>query len=153
MSLFDSVLIGAYCRHGLKSAASRRAWEVLELMGLTGKAGAPTGKLNMFDRKKSELAVALATEPSLLLLDELFAGCTPTEAESLSALLLSINEMHKISLFIVEHVLKIIMSLCKKVVVLDYGEVIGVGSPAEITKSPKVLTAYLGEDYDVSQDQ
>jgi branched-chain amino acid transport system ATP-binding protein len=151
LEMFETILAGAYCRHRRKRGAVERARYVIDFTGLGGKEKRITGGLNMFDRKKLELAAALATEPELLLLDELFAGCTPTEVVELLELLKRINRELGVTLFIIEHVLKVIMSACQKVVVLDYGEVIDAGTPDEIVKSKKVVAAYLGEDYDASQ--
>jgi branched-chain amino acid transport system ATP-binding protein len=151
LEMLETILVGAYCRRGAKRAAEERAREVIDFIGLGGKENRLIEKLNMFDRKKVELAAALATEPRLLLLDELFAGCTPTEVVELLELLKKINKDLGVTLFIIEHVLKVIMSACRKVVVLDYGEVLDVGTPDEIVKSKKVVAAYLGEDYDASQ--
>jgi branched-chain amino acid transport system ATP-binding protein len=151
LEMFETILVGAYCKHRNKRKASNHACELIDFIGLGGKETRLIEKLNMFDRKKVELAAALATEPSLLLLDELFAGCTPTEVGELLELLKKINATLGVTLFIIEHVLKVIMSTCQKVVVLDYGEVLDIGTPDEIVKSKKVVTAYLGEDYDASQ--
>ncbi|MDR1572117.1 MAG: ATP-binding cassette domain-containing protein [Clostridiales Family XIII bacterium] len=151
LEMFETILVGAYCRHGNKRRASARAGEIIDFVGLGGKESQMTERLNMFDRKKVELAAALATEPELLLLDELFAGCTPTEVVELLKLLKKANETLGVTLFIIEHVLKVIMSACQKVVVLDYGEVLDIGTPDEIVRSKKVVAAYLGEDYDASQ--
>lgn len=151
LSLFDSVLIGAYNRHAKKRDAAVYAREIIAYVGLGEKENEPITALNMFDRKKAELAMALATQPELLLLDELFAGCTPVEADSLSALLLRINREKNITIFLIEHVMKVIMRLCRQVIVLENGRLIADGSPEEVQQSKRVLTAYLGEDYDASQ--
>lgn len=151
LSLFDSVLIGAYNRCTTKKAASAYALKIIDYVGLSGSEDERTTGLNMFDRKKAELAMALATQPRFLLLDELFAGCTPVEAESLSELLRQINREHEITIFIIEHVMKVIMRLCDRVIVLENGKLIASGTPAEVQRSKRVLTAYLGEDYDASE--
>lgn len=151
LEVFETILVGAYCKYANKRKAIDRTREVIDFIGLDGKEKQMIEKLNMFDRKKVELAAALATEPELLLLDELFAGCTPTEVLELLNLLKRINGGLGITLFIIEHVLKVIMSTCQKVVVLDYGGVLDNGTPDEIVRSKKVITAYLGEDYDASQ--
>lgn len=151
LPLFETILVGAYCRHKSKKAAAERAAQVIDFVGLSGKEELLTGRLNMFERKKVELAAALATEPELLLLDELFAGCTPTEVGELLILLRRINSELGVTLFIIEHVLKVIMSTCSKVIVLDYGQVLEIGTPETIVQSQKVITAYLGEEYDASQ--
>lgn len=151
LSLFDSVLIGAYNRHSGKHAAGLYAREIIDYVGLGQKRDELITGLNMFDRKKAELAMAMATQPELLLLDELFAGCTPVEADSLSGLLLRVNKEKNITIFLIEHVMKVIMRLCDRVVVLENGQLIANGTPHEVQRSKRVLTAYLGEDYDASQ--
>lgn len=151
LSLFDSVLIGAYNRCVNKKTASEHALRVIDYVGLGGNEEEKITGLNMFDRKKAELAMALATQPEFLLLDELFAGCTPVEAENLSALLRRINSEMKITIFIIEHVMKVIMRLCDRVIVLENGRLIASGTPAEVQQSKRVLTAYLGENYDASE--
>lgn len=151
LELFESIMVGSYCRFGLKNRAGKHTRSIIKFFGLEGKENLRTEKLNMFDRKKAELAATLATNPEIMLLDELFAGCNPAEVEKLTKLLLKINDEFGIALFIVEHILKVIMSMCQRVVVIDHGMVIAVGSPEEIIKSKKVITAYLGEDYNASE--
>lgn len=149
----ESVLAGAYNRHKRKREALKTAYKMIEFVGLSGKEQVLVSKLNMFERKKAELAAALASEPELLLLDELFAGLVPTEVELMLALVRRVSDELKISLFIVEHVLRVIMSLCNKIYVLEYGVLIASGNPEEVTSNPAVIKAYLGEDYDVDADR
>lgn len=153
MTLEESVLVGAYNRHKSKKEALEVAHEMIDFVGLGGKEQVSVSKLNMFERKKAELAATLASEPSLLLLDELFAGLVPTEVELMLALVHKINQELGITLFIVEHVLRVIMSLCNRIYVLEYGKLIASGSPEEVTSDSRVIKAYLGEDYDVARNQ
>lgn len=151
LTVFESVLIGSYNRHPQRHEAVEYAREIIDYIGLTEKSDKKISSLNMFDRKKVELAMALATQPELLLLDELFAGCTPVEADDLVDLLRKINKEKGTTIFIIEHVIKVIMRLSDKVIVFDNGKLIANGTPAEVQQSKQVLTAYLGEDYDASQ--
>lgn len=151
ITLEESVLIGAYCHEHRKSRALKNAYEKIAFVGLAGKEQQLVKKLNMFERKKAELGAALATNPELLLLDELFAGLVPTEVELMLRLVERVNEEYGITLFIVEHVLRVIMQLCTKIYVLEYGRLIAVGTAEEVTRNPDVIKAYLGEDYDASE--
>lgn len=153
ITLEESVLAGAYCHQPKKKKAMELAYEKIHFVGLEGSEKRLVSKLNMFERKRAELAAALATQPELLLLDELFAGLVPTEVDEMRLLVKRVNEELGITLFIVEHVLKVIMSLCSKIYVLEYGRLIAQGNAEEITSDPEVIKAYLGEDYDVTEDQ
>jgi branched-chain amino acid transport system ATP-binding protein len=152
ITLEESVLLGAYCREHNKKKALIIAREMIEVVGLAGKERRLISQLNMFERKRAELAASLATKPELLLLDELFAGLVPTEVESMLTLIRHINNERKVTLFIVEHVLRVIMNLCSKIYVLEYGRLIAEGDPQSVTNNPEVIKAYLGEDYDAAQD-
>lgn len=153
ITLEESVLMGAYCHEHSKKKALVIARDKIKFVGLAGKEKLLVNKLNMFERKKAELAAALATGPELLLLDELFAGLVPTEVGLMLELVRKVNNELCVTLFIVEHVLKVIMSLCNDIYVLEYGKLIARGSAEAITSNPVVIKAYLGEDYDVTQDK
>lgn len=153
ITLEESVLMGAYCHQHNKKKALVIAHEKIAFVGLAGKEKTLVRKLNMFERKKAELAAALATQPELLLLDELFAGLVPTEVGLMLELVRKVNSELGVTLFIVEHVLKVIMSLCADIYVLEYGKLIAHGDAGQITSNPEVIKAYLGEDYDVTADQ
>lgn len=152
ITLEESVLLGAYCHQHNKRKALEIAHEKIAFVGLAGKEQFLVKKLNMFERKKAELAAALATQPELLLLDELFAGLVPTEVELMLQLVRRVNEEYGTTLFIVEHVLRVIMQLCTKIYVLEYGKLIACGTAEEVTQNPDVIKAYLGEDYDATAD-
>lgn len=151
LDVFETFLVGAYCKESSKKKACSRVEEMIEFFGLTGKEHMFISKLNMYERKLVAIGAAMSSAPKLLLLDELFAGCTPTEVIWLIEVLKKINKEYDVTLFIIEHVLKVIMSICQSVVVLENGKVLEIGTPEQIVKSPKVISAYLGEDYDASQ--
>jgi len=147
LSLGESVLVGAYCHEKNKQRALSISREMLAFVGLSGKEQTPISKLNMFERKNAELAAALATRPKLLLLDELFAGLVQNEVNLMLEKIYQIRSNYDVAIFIIEHVLKVIMTICEKVYVLNYGELISAGSPSEVSSDPGVITAYLGDDY------
>lgn len=153
LSILEAVMVGAYGRTAWRGEAKRLAIEAIALVGLADRSHLRYSELNAFERKKAELATALASDPQLLLLDELFAGCSLQEIGELIGLLDELSRTRGITFVIVEHVLHVIMSLCSKVIVLESGRVLEIGSPKEISTSPTVLAAYLGEDYDVDEHQ
>jgi branched-chain amino acid transport system ATP-binding protein len=147
ITVMETALIGAYCRAATEKEAYGIATETLNFMNLLDVKDKYNRELSLYTRKRVEICAALATRPQLLLLDEIFAGCTLNEDEELIDLVRRLNKEKGISIFLVEHVLKVVHELCDRVVVLENGEMIAQGSPAEVTQLPKVITAYLGEDY------
>lgn len=153
LTLEESVLAGAYCRIKNKQKALELAREMIIFVGLAGKEQKIINKLNMYDRKKAELASALATKPQLLLLDELFAGLVPTEVEMMLEYVKKVSSELHISLLIVEHVLRVIMGVCTRIFVIEYGKMIAQGTAQEVTQNPLVIKAYLGEDHNAAANQ
>lgn len=143
MSVLENVLVGAFLRDASLGAATKRASTVLEFVEFEGRAGERAGNLGTPNRKRLEIARALATEPRVLLLDEALAGLTEAEVKRAIALLRKINEQG-IALVIVEHVLEVINELAEEVLVLDQGRMIAKGSPDEVVRNEDVRKAYFG---------
>jgi branched-chain amino acid transport system ATP-binding protein len=147
--VLQTVRIGALNRIPDMAGATVKALEVLELMGLAGKRDEPGKSLTVMERKRLEMARALATQPSLLLLDEVAAGLRPNEIQDMIALVRSIAA-GGVSVLIIEHVLEAVMRLSARIVVLNHGEVIAQGRPDELVNDARVIDAYLGEAYSLA---
>jgi branched-chain amino acid transport system ATP-binding protein len=146
LSVWENVRVGALARRPQMAEARRRAEAVIDQVGLGAKADQPAGGLTLAERKRLELARALATEPTLLLLDEVMAGLNPTEIEAIVGLIQRVHASG-ISILLIEHNMRAVMSLSHRIVVLSFGEKIVEGPPAAIANHPRVIEAYLGEEY------
>jgi branched-chain amino acid transport system ATP-binding protein len=146
LSVLDNVVVGALKRAAGVSDARRRASGILAQLGLGQKAALPAAALTLPDRKRLEVARALATRPKLLLLDETMAGLRPMECDEMVALLREINQREQVTIVLIEHVMRAVMALAQEVFVLHHGAVLAHGSPAQIARNPAVLECYLGED-------
>ena len=144
LTVLRNVTVGALARHPDPDEAERHAAAILEQVGLAAKRDQPAAGLTLAERKRLELARALATEPALLLLDEVMAGLTATETERLVALVRDIHA-RGVSILLIEHVMRAVMSLSGRIIVLNYGERIAEGRPEEVAADPRVIQAYLGE--------
>jgi branched-chain amino acid transport system ATP-binding protein len=129
--------------------ARRRAEAILEKLGLGAKRDQPASALTLPDRKRLEVARALATRPKLLLLDEVMAGLRPTECDQMVAVFKDLNRSEGLTILLIEHVMRAVMALAQQVVVLHHGEVIARGTPGEVVRDPAVLECYLGEEAEV----
>jgi branched-chain amino acid transport system ATP-binding protein len=146
LSVLENVLVGAaFGGAGRAGGADARAeaFAVLEFVGLAGRAAQPASALTLAQRKRLEIARALATRPSVLLLDEVLAGLTPSE---IAQALLLVREMcaRGVTIVMIEHVMHAVMNLSHRVLVLNYGRLIADGTPAEVTGNREVIEAYLG---------
>ena len=146
MTVLENVAVGAMLRHRAVPRAQARAREALRFTGLEWRAGEPAGRLTAAEQKRLELARALATEPRLLLLDEVMAGLTVSEVQQAVELVRRIRA-RGIACVVVEHVMEGIMPVADRVLVLENGRKIAEGPPAVIASDPAVIAAYLGEDY------
>jgi branched-chain amino acid transport system ATP-binding protein len=145
MTALENIMVGAYIRYQSTTDAKQKAIEVLERVNLSHKSDTLGKNLTLMEQKRLEIGKALATEPSLLLLDEVAAGLKDAEVDTLLALVRQLNK-EGITFVIVEHLMKVIMNLCHRVIVLDFGQMIAQGTPKEISKDPAVLAAYLGKE-------
>jgi len=150
LTVLQNVMVGALfgSRGGARELASarRQADEVLDFVGLAHRAQAPAESLNVPERKRMELARALAMRPTILFLDEVMAGLNPAEIDEAVGLIKRIRE-RGITLMVIEHVMKAIRKLSDRIMVFHHGEKLTEGSPEEVLNNPQVVSAYLGRRY------
>ncbi len=145
LTVLENVMIAALCKHPKKTDAERHAWKIIEETGLADRASQQASSLTLASRKRLEVSKALALDPTLLLLDEVVAGLNPTETDQTIELILKLRDQG-ITILIVEHIMRVIMNISDHIVVLNFGQKIAEGNPAEVVRNPAVMQAYLGED-------
>jgi branched-chain amino acid transport system ATP-binding protein len=146
MTVLANVMTGAFLRDKKLEVARARAREAIEFVGLSAKEHTPARDLTTIDQRRLEMARALATEPRLLLLDEVMAGLNSSEIDQAVALVGKLSK-RGLTIIIVEHVMRAIMAVARHIVVLDHGQKIAEGSPEEVVANPEVVRAYLGSGY------
>jgi branched-chain amino acid transport system ATP-binding protein len=149
LTVLDNVTVGALLRSPSTAEARRLSAEILERLGLVAKRDLPASSLTLPDRKRLEVARALATRPKLLLLDEVMAGLRPTECDQMVEIFRELNRKYGTTILLIEHVMRAVMALAKHIGVLHHGEVIARGTPEQVVRDPAVLECYLGEETEV----
>jgi len=142
----DNIVCGAFCRTNNLEESKREASRVIEWLGLDKERDTAVKELTLAERKLIEVGRAVATKPKLLLLDEVVAGLNPTEVDRIIGLIKEINKSG-ITLVVVEHVMKVVMSVSDRIVVLDRGAEVAEGNPQEVSENKEVIKIYLGEAY------
>ena len=144
LTVQDNVVVGALLRAADTDGAIARAEEVLRQLDLYDKRGQPASSLTLPDRKRLEVARALATDPKLLLLDEVMAGLRPTETDRMVGILRGLNAQSGLTILLIEHVMRAVMALASRVLVLHHGAQIALGAPEEVVREAAVIESYLG---------
>ena len=144
LTVLDNIAIGAHLRRRARAEALAAAAAIADLVGLSALADRPAGSLTLAARKRLELARALATEPALLLLDEVLAGLNPSEIAGIVPVIRKVRDAG-VTVVMVEHVMQAVMDLCEYLLVLSQGRLIAQGPPGEVTRDRAVIEAYLGE--------
>jgi branched-chain amino acid transport system ATP-binding protein len=148
-SVLYNVMVGSFANTSKRHLAKEHALAVLESLNFADKKDLRAGNLTIADRKRLEIARALATQPQLLLLDEVMAGLRPSEVDEMVGILKTLRDSG-ITIFVIEHIMRAIMALSDRIAVIQFGRKIAEGTPAEIANDENVIKAYLGEDYAVS---
>jgi len=149
LSVLDNVIVGGLQKESSVPRARALSLQILKKLNLASKADQPASSLTLPDRKRLEVARALATRPKLLLLDEVMAGLRPTECDQMVEVFRSLNQAEGLAILLIEHVMRAVMALAQRIGVLHQGVVIARGTPGEVVRDPAVLECYLGEETEV----
>jgi branched-chain amino acid transport system ATP-binding protein len=144
LTVLDNVMVGAFKRTASTHAARHTAWRILDRLALADKASTVAKSLTLPERKRLEAARALATEPKLLLLDEVMAGLRPVEVDSMVRVFADLSRETGIAILLTEHVMRAVMALSQTVVVMHHGQKICEGLPETVARDPQVIACYLG---------
>ncbi|MGO9016866.1 MAG: ABC transporter ATP-binding protein [Syntrophobacteraceae bacterium] len=147
LSVKENIMVGCFMKTRSRSVAAAEADEILKDFQIAHLSGHFVSELPIASQKRVAMATALATGPKLLLLDEIAAGLNPNEVEGITNLIRHIRENMAVTIILIEHVMEMVMNLCNRVIVLDYGKKISEGDPRSVIKDPAVIKAYLGERY------
>jgi branched-chain amino acid transport system ATP-binding protein len=148
-SVLYNVMVGSFATTDKLAVAREKALAVLRSLNFEDKKDLRAGNLTIADRKRLEIARALATEPKLLLLDEVMAGLRPSEVDEMVEIIQTLRRQG-ITVFVIEHIMRAIMALSDRIVVIHFGRKIAEGTPEEVARDDNVIKAYLGEDYGAS---
>ena len=148
-SVLYNVMVGAFATTDKTAEAEAKALDVLAALHFSDKRDARAGNLTIADRKRLEIARALATEPKILLLDEVMAGLRPAEVDEMVAIIKGLRD-NGVTIFVIEHIMRAIMALSDRIVVIHFGKKISEGTPQDVASDENVIKAYLGDEYVVS---
>lgn len=145
ISVLENVMVGAFNKASSTKEAREFSLEILKKVGLDKKKEQVGKSLTIADKKRLEVAKALATQPTLLLLDEVMAGLNPSEVKEILPMIKGLRDSG-ITIILIEHIMEVVMNVCDRIVVVHHGEKIAEGTPKEISNNPEVIKAYLGEE-------
>jgi len=149
LTVLENVMVGGFLRTKSTPEARKISEQILDRLGLGPRRDLPASSLTLPDRKRLEVARALATRPKLLLLDEVMAGLRPTETDPMVEVFRDLNRTYGTTILLIEHVMRAVMALAQHIGVLHHGEVIARGTPQEIVRNAAVLECYLGEETEI----